>query len=224
VEKSNGGKRRVRRLVLAGILWTWVLLVGAPALAALVFGLESPDWAEASEVESGIDSRLGHAAAGLSGVDVAVWCWSSEDWKKRTAGLARRYKMERLGPWRAYTAVNRSAIHLSPEICAGLRSLAEPEVPIPDDGPRDRRAWSLFGLAHEAYHALGISDEAVATCYGMQSMEKAARLLGRSAAEGRRLAMLFSKHWYPGLGSEYRLDGCRNGGELDLHPETDVWP
>jgi hypothetical protein len=179
---------------------------------------------QSSDVESGIDPGLGHVASALAGLGVQVWCWSSEDWKERTSEIARRYTMERLGPWRAYADVRSSAIHLSPEVCAELRSLAEPDAPITGDAPRDARAWSVFSLGHEAYHVSGVLDEAEATCFGMQSIENAARLLGRTAAEGRHLATLYWKHWYGELDSSHRSVGCRNGGELDMRPETDVWP
>jgi hypothetical protein len=29
---------------------------------------------------------------------------------------------------------------------------------------------------------------------------------------------------YPRLPQEYRSPECRNGGELDIHPESSVWP
>ena len=223
---TDVGQRRVRRLVIAGLLWTFVLVFVAPGLATLVLGQGSKDpaSAEASDVESGIDPRLGRVASELSGLDVDVWCWSSEDWKKRVAEWERRDPLDRrLGPRSAYTDTDASTIHLSPEICAELRSLVERDVAITGDPPGDPRAWSLGAFAHEAFHAMGYVDEAQATCFGMQSMEGAAVMLGRTAAEGRHLARLFWKHWYHRLPPSYRSDDCRDG-RLDLRPETHVWP
>jgi len=227
VEGTDVGKKRVRRLVVAGLLWTLVLVFVAPGLATLVLGQGSKDpaAAEPSEVQSGIDRRLGRVAGGLSGRDVDVWCWSSEDWKKRVAEWERRDPSDRkLGPWSGYTDVGASMIHLSPEICAELRGLVEHEAAITGDAPRDARAWSLGAFAHEAYHAMGYLDEALATCFGIQAMEGAALMLGRTDAEGRHLATLFWKHWYERLPPSYRSDECRDGGGLDLDLNTRVWP
>jgi hypothetical protein len=226
VNGTDVGKRRVRRLVVAGLLWTLVLVFVAPGLARLVLwqGGKDPASAGPSEVQSGIDPRLGRVATALSRLRVTVWCWSSEDWKKRTAAWERRDPLDRkLGPWSGYTDMSASTIHLSPEICAELRGLVEHGAGIPRDATRDARAWSLGVFMHEVHHTRGL-DEARATCLGMQWMEKAARLLGRTAAEGRRLATLFWKHWYDRLPPSYRSDDCRDGGGLDLRPETHVWP
>jgi hypothetical protein len=213
--------------VIAGLLWTFVLVFVAPGLARLVLGQGSKDSvsADPSDVESGIDPRLGRVARGLSGSDVEVWCWSSEDWKERAAEWERRDPLERqLGPRSAYTDISASTIHLSPEICAELRSLVEHDVAITGDAPGDPRAWSLGAFAHEALHTMGERDEARATCFGMQWMEEAAVILGRTAAEGRHLATQFWKHWYDRLPPSYRSNDCRDGGRLDLRPETHVWP
>ena len=213
--------------MVAGLLWTLVLVFVAPGLARLVLwqGSNDPASADPSEVQSGIDPRLGQVATELSGLRVRVWCWSSEDWKKRVAEWERRDPLDRkLGPWSGYTDMSASTIHLSPEICAELRGLVEHDSAITGAAPRDARAWSLGAFAHEAYHAMGFRDEAVATCFGMQVMERAALMLGRSAAEGRHLATLFWKHWYEGLPPSYRSDDCRDGGRLDLDINAHGWP
>jgi hypothetical protein len=227
VKGTDVGKRRVRRLVVAGLLWTFVLVFVAPGLARLVLGQASRDsvFADPSDIESGIDPRLGRVASGLSGSDADVWCWSSEDWKERVAEWERRDPLDRrLGPRSAYTEMDASTIHLSPEICAELRSLVEHDLAITGDAPGDPRAWSLGAFAHEAFHAMGYRDEAQATCFGMQEMEGAAVMLGMTPAQGSHLATLFWKHWYDRLPPSYRSDECREGGGLDLDLKTDVWP
>jgi hypothetical protein len=200
--------------VAAGILGLALLLV-ANALAGIARWLGPSVTAPAvdvREVESGLDPRLGRVAAALTGFGVPVWCWSSADWDKRTTQRARRWKTEKLGPWAGYTFASPPAIHLSPEICAVLRHLAENDAPIKRYVARDPRAWALFALAHEAYHAQGVLDEAEASCYGMQSIARLARLLGRAAAEGRRLATLFWEDWYAELRPSYRSSECRVSG------------
>jgi hypothetical protein len=58
----------------------------------------------------------------------------------------------------------------------------------------------------------------------MQTIARAAVLLGRPPAQARYLAALYAKHWYPWWPRTYRSPECRNGGRLDLHPSTNVWP
>jgi hypothetical protein len=226
VSETSGRKRSLRRLVATGTLGLVALLLVANALAGIALWLgpsvTAPSF-DVREVESGLDPRLGRAAAALTGFGVQVWCWSSEDWNKRTTQRARRWKTEKLGPWAGYTVVNPPAIHLSPEICAVLRHLAENDAPIKRYVARDPRAWALFAFAHEAYHAWGVLDEAKASCYGMQSIERSARLLDRTAAEGRRLATLIWEDLYAELRPSYRSSECRNGFELDVRQDTNVW-
>lgn len=180
-----------------------------------------PDAVETSS-ESRIDARLGHVAAVLSRYGVEVWCWSPKDWKERTAEAAR-LGVDGLGPWGAYTAGNPRMIHLSPEVCAELTTLAEERGPLPRDD-FDALAWSLAALAHESQHVAGHVNEAEAECYGAQSIQALARLLGRTAGEGRYLATVYWRHWHVWLRPSYRSPECRNDGRLDRHPQTDVWP
>jgi hypothetical protein len=83
----------------------------------------------------------------------------------------------------------------------------------------------VAALAHESQHVRGIENEAQAECYGMQTIQKTTEALGRSAADGRYLAALYWRDYYlKQRNEEYRSDGCRDGGELDMRPETHVWP
>lgn len=133
-----------------------------------------------------------------------------------------------------YVAADSSVVHLAPEICYSLHRLL-----VLDDAPdlacleRSRRAraqlCSLEGtlaaaalqtVAHEAQHVAGITNEAQAECYGLQTVEEAARLL--DVADTRSLA------WYAWRllrrPPAYRSDECKRGGELDLDPATKAWP
>jgi hypothetical protein len=47
---------------------------------------------------------------------------------------------------------------------------------------------------------------------------------GRSSAYANEMAGLGYDIAYPHLDSSYRSRHCRNGGRLDRHPESDVWP
>jgi hypothetical protein len=232
-EASRSGRRR---LALAGVLWT-VVLCGAviaspgrrPAPTASL-AIESirfergrlPAGAE-TITESRADTRLGRVAADLSGVGTTVWCWSPDGWKQEQARLVARPE-DRLGPWRGYTRLSPRSIHLSPEVCAQLTRLRDRRASIAADASPDALAWSVGALAHEAQHVAGIFSEIEAECYGMQSIARAARLLGRTAREARYLATLYWKHWYFWVSREYWSRECRNGGRLDLRPNTGRWP
>ena len=216
------------RLVRVG-LWTGALLVVAllvvlavvPAPRARSERGRLPAQVDTSSVESRIDPRLSRVAAALSGTRTGVRCWSKADWMRRTAEFDWEGG-ETLGPWSAFAS--GPGIELSPEICAELTRLALRRAPVWTDPRPDALAWSVSALAHEAQHVSGIHDEALAECYGMQSIAAAARRLGRTPAEGRYLASLFWRRWYPWIRASYRSPDCRNGGPLDLHPDTNVWP
>jgi hypothetical protein len=181
-------------------------------------------------VESGLDQELGRVASKLVGLRVQVRCWSPKDWRAQTAALTRGYVAlghrgpSPYGPWSAFASPELSWIHLSPEVCAELRRLARERIPLARAEWPDALAWAVAALAHEAYHVAGIRDEAVAECYGMQSIARAARLLGRSDADARSLTFRYLKVWRSGLPSSYRSPECRSGGLLDLDPDSREWP
>ena len=174
--------------------------------------------------ESRVDPRVALVVSLFSHSRVEVRCWSPEDWQRRTSALTRRTGLERLGAWRAFTTSDRRAIELSPQVCTGLTMLADEHYAIGSGAWADALAWSLAALAHEAQHASGVWNEARADCYGMQSIPIAARVLGRTAAEGRYLATVYWKHWHVWHGPRYHSRECRNGGRLDLYPGSHVWP
>lgn len=82
---------------------------------------------------------------------------------------------------------------------------------------------AVEALAHESYHLAGVQDEAATQCYALQAMRFAATRLGAPAdvAEAYVRAAVAR---YPALPEAYRSDECREGGALDLHPETGVFP
>jgi hypothetical protein len=60
----------------------------------------------------------------------------------------------------------------------------------------------------------------------MQAIAQTARLLGRTTIEGGYLAELYWRYSYNDADRDraYFSDECRNGGSLDLRPDTNVWP
>ena len=85
-------------------------------------------------------------------------------------------------------------------------------------------SFGLAMLAHESEHALGYSDEAVASCYGTQRMPELAVALGLSRSLGVDLQHVYWMNHYPDLPPDYRSPDCRAGGAMDLTPGDGVWP
>lgn len=225
-------KRRRRRWRLAVLLCA--LAVGA---GLLYLATTPPPGAsirrEGGQLPSGVgldspsrlDPTLSRVASDLAGRPTQVRCWSKPDWERHTARLATAFpRLGRLGPWRAYTSRSLRTVNVSPEICAELTALAHGRAPVWRHASQDALAWSVEALAHESQHASGILSEVQANCYGMQSTATAALLLGRTWKEGRYLATAYWKHWYPWLGPSVSSSECRDGGALDLHLGSDVWP
>ncbi len=79
-------------------------------------------------------------------------------------------------------------------------------------------------LAHEAAHLAGERSEAVAECLSVQSTEATALLLGAPPDAARALAVRYAAEVYPRMPDDYRTTDCRDGGPLDLHPESGRWP
>jgi hypothetical protein len=93
-----------------------------------------------------------------------------------------------------------------------------------DKKVRFNSAVAVHVLAHEAIHLRGWTNEAVAECYGLQHTAQVARGLGASATQAQALAEFYWRVVYPDMPDEYRTTDCENGGRLDLHKDSDVWP
>ena len=85
-------------------------------------------------------------------------------------------------------------------------------------------ALGVHTLAHEAIHLRGWTDEALAECYGVQYTADVARTLGATSTQAQRLAEFYWRMVYPEMPDEYRTPDCVDGGRLDLHKDSDVWP
>lgn len=85
-------------------------------------------------------------------------------------------------------------------------------------------AVAVHVLAHEAIHLRGWTNEAVAECYGLQHTAQVARALGAPARKAQLLARLYWEQVYPDMPDEYRTTDCVDGGRLDLHKDSDIWP
>jgi hypothetical protein len=224
VEAANS-KRRVRRLALVGVVWAFVVLSVAGGFFAPNSRRGRLPNLSATPSPSRPDARLAKVVSVLAGRGAAVLCWSREDWKQEAAEKGRRSQTKLGGSWAAFTSFSPYlAVELSPEICIELSRLVHLREPVWEDESEDALALAVGVLAHESVHVMGHLSEAPAECWGMQRIPAAAVELGRSQVEGRYLAELYSKRWYRFRHRPYWSSECKNGGALDLHPNTSVWP
>jgi hypothetical protein len=83
---------------------------------------------------------------------------------------------------------------------------------------------ALQTLAHESWHLEGQRNEAITECYALQTTAKVADRLGASEPEAQAAARAVFVQLYPRMPTEYQTPDCRDGGPLDLHPGSSVWP
>ncbi len=117
---------------------------------------------------------------------------------------------------------------LAPETCAALRRIDRVDFTCLE---RDNctyteleAAWAAHTLAHESFHLRGLQSEAVAECYALQNTAFVAERLGVDAETAQRLQRWVYTDGYPNEPEEYRSDDCRDGGRLDLRPQTAAFP
>jgi hypothetical protein len=154
--------------------------------------------------------RFSNEASRIAGKPVSVGCDEARDYVgyvQHADGIAI------VGGDRAY---------VTPEICFTLYRLA-----FEGDERGSQTARAIAVLAHEAWHLRGTSDEGTTECYALQSGVELGRRLGLHEGAARRMmAQQLTENMLRGLGSlEYRVTGeCRDGGRLDLAPESRAFP
>lgn len=171
--------------------------------------------------ESRVEPRFSEAVTELIEEKAEVRCWSEEDWRA-VAAAGSPYDDDAGGgaeELAGFVADDRR-IHLAPDVCADLVELAYGDV----DGPDADVAFAVVALAHESKHAAGEMREARAECWALQNGERLARLLGAGEELARDLAEEYWEEIYPLQEPPYSNDECRDGGALDLRPDSDRWP
>lgn len=90
-----------------------------------------------------------------------------------------------------------------------------------------QRTHAVNTLAHEAFHLVGVRDEAIADCYAMQTIERVAVELGADPAFAVEMAA-WMWSWYERYQEtkppEYVTPDCREDGPLDRSPGDGRWP
>jgi hypothetical protein len=173
------------------------------------------------DVQTHESPRLARVASLLAGRRTAVSCFSREDW--RAPEIERRAKGRDL---RGYVIFQWPAavVHLSPQVCADLNPLLSRSVAVNGTRSLELLARSINTLAHESAHVSGVYDEAKAECFGIQTIRRTTMLLGRTSGEGQHVATYYWENLYPSRRPRYWSPECRNGGRLDRHRNTSLWP
>jgi hypothetical protein len=119
-------------------------------------------------------------------------------------------------------AVGGDLAYLTPERCLDLYRLAfDGET----RGSQTGRALAVLG--HETWHLRGVRDEGTTECYGLQSGVELGRRLGLSEDTARQLMrqQLTENASRSGATAEYLVPpDCRDGGSLDLDPDSTRFP
>jgi hypothetical protein len=104
------------------------------------------------------------------------------------------------------------------------KSFACLDAPSSCDASVVNDAIALDVLAHESWHLEGNQNEAVTECYAQQTVGFVATKLGSDDVQARGLARLVHLLVYPHMPEDYRSAECRDGGALDLRPDSSAWP
>jgi hypothetical protein len=204
IEEAAGLRQPVRRFVVG---------VGVIATLAVVFWF--------------VESRTGWDALGVETRAEAQERFSDE--ASRIAEKPVRIRCDESGAYvgaiqhaDGVAAVGGDLAYLTPERCLDLYRLAsEGEVRSSQTG----RAIAV--LAHEAWHLHGVRDEGTTECYAFQSGVQLGQRLGLTEDAARQLMrqQLAENVGRSGASAEYLVPpGCRDGGSLDLDPESSRFP
>jgi hypothetical protein len=164
---------------------------------------------------SRIEPRLSRVLSQLTKIEKSeARCWSDADWKVVATHSA--YGPRELGGF----VDSAGAVQLNPVVCRALVRYLYGHAEPTDPGISE----AVVIFTHEAQHARGEDREDRAECYGMQRARQTARFLGMTTVEGEALVKRYWRTVYPTETPPYFSDECRDGGELDVRPETHVFP
>jgi hypothetical protein len=174
--------------------------------------------------ESRVEPRFSRVAARLSGVPrTVVRCWSLPDWvsliAERSAYTSGAVDLRADG-----FVPEGSRVNLAPRMCGRLVRFVYGRARPGGGHAKLQLANTVLTLAHETVHVSYGANEAVATCYGLQKIRRASVELGASRAYAASLAQLAWTELYPYGLAKYHSPDCHDGGKLDLHPRSSVWP
>ncbi len=163
------------------------------------------------------DAFYSRVATRLIGRSAIVVCWSQAAWNWF---VARKI----IGADQAgFVWGGQQVINLRIDVCQTMDQIAYyRRLPAVNTGT----AYLINTFTHEAMHAHGQADEAVAECWSMQLNFRTTEYLGAGRQYGQDLT---AWRWfeYRDLGARtpaYWSADCFDGGRLDMYPNTSLWP
>lgn len=227
IEDANGRGRRSRR----PLAHAFVGLLVALTLSATAQAAAPPDDSQplptiaAVSASSHVDPRLSTAASKLAGQPVTVRCLSTSDWIVLAQQIVMAGGSDMTSSGGGYTSPDHERINMSPDLCSLVARFTYKGYFPYATYAKTLLGWAIHTVAHESEHAAGHPEETIAECYGQQLTATVARLLKSTVklANARLLAQLA---WtgYALLPDSYHSPECRDGGPLDLHPSSTIWP
>jgi hypothetical protein len=174
-----------------------------------------------------VESRTGWDALAVETRTEAVALFSEE--ASRIAEKPVRIRCDESGEYvgavqhaDGVAAVGGDLAYLTPERCLDLYRLA-----FEDEARGSQTARALAVLAHETWHLRGERDEGTTECYALQSGVELGRRLGLSEDTARQMMrqQLVENSGRSGATAEYLVpQECRDGGSLDLDPDSTRFP
>jgi hypothetical protein len=201
---------------------TLLLTASLVGLVGAAGWLHEPKAAQALPVVTGpsqasrIDPDLSHMLTLLGGRRGEVRCWSSSDWRQRSAEFAlfAGAPGSSSRTLAGFLSLDRERINLPGETCNRLDGL----------GVSSADAYAAKVFAHELQHFRGVRDEAAAECFGVQTVASVAVAAGLDGARAKTLAATAWNELYLDESPVYRTPACADGGPLDLRPASATWP
>jgi hypothetical protein len=190
-------------------------LVGLGVIAALVLLIWFVDrrtgWdALGADTRARAEARFSDEASRIAGKPVAIRCDDSGSYVgavQHADGVA---------------LVGGDLAYLTPDRCLDLYRLV-----FKDEVRGSQTGRSIAVLAHETWHLRGVADEGTTECYSLQSGVELGERLGLSEGTARRLMQ--QQLTENALRRRGNLDylvppECKNGGRLDLNPDSGQFP
>jgi hypothetical protein len=169
------------------------------------------------ELSDSVSEFALHTPAG-----VEVRCWSTREWR-----FVRKEWGTYVGTGDLLGFVHGAQLRTSvaPRICKQLARFVYRRERPSDEISLLRMSEAVAVLSHESEHIRNRrGDEATTECHAMQRMRRLARIMGASKTYADLLAGTYWTELYEFNLPEYRTAACRDGGPLDLHPDSGVWP
>lgn len=168
--------------------------------------------------------ELARYAAPLAGVrSPKVYCWADPDWTELNEdwSLVEREEFRVAG----FADPETHSMHLAPYVCEPLHRFFGGDYAPYLNEESLTLADALVVLAHEAEHQRSpdaFEDEV--ECVALQRVRDLVRAAGRGKPYEELMAGLAWDVGYPDMPEEYRTENCRDGSDLDVRPETHVFP